>query len=63
MEVDKVMTKDAVCVLDQTLAVDALRQMQAHGRAISVLPVISDTGEVLGMIRNTDILAGGIFIS
>lgn len=63
MEAGKVMTKNAVCVSEQTLAVDALRQMQAREKVISVLPVISSTGEVLGMIRNTDILSAGIFVS
>lgn len=60
--VDNVMTKKAVCVMENTLAVDALKLMQKRDKILSVLPVINSSGEFLGMIRNNDIISAGIFI-
>lgn len=60
--VDEVMTARPVCVRENALAVDALRLMENRERQISVLPVINERSEAVGIIRNHDIIRQNIFI-
>ena len=47
-------------VLHGSLAIEALRIMENRPRPISVLPVVNDAGNALGMIRIHDLIASGI---
>lgn len=54
------MTKDPVVVTPQTLAYDALQLMEKRESQISVLPVVSQNHESIGLIRLHDIVRSGL---
>ncbi len=58
--VDNVMTCTPVTVTPQVLAFEALRIMEKREKQLSVLPVVSDCGISVGMIRLHDIISLGI---
>jgi arabinose-5-phosphate isomerase len=56
----EMMTRSPVTVTAATMAYDALRLMEDRQRQIAVLPVVSDDGHAVGMLRLHDIVRSGI---
>lgn len=54
------MTRDPVVARPELLAYDALRLMEDRPRQISVLPVVTDEGLAVGLIRVHDIVRSGL---
>jgi arabinose-5-phosphate isomerase len=54
------MTKSPVTIGPDQLAYDALRVMEDRESQISVLPVVDDTGGVIGLLRVHDVIGRGI---
>lgn len=59
--VNEIMTREAVFVNQDLLAVEALKIMEQGEKQISVLPVVDNQELVVGMISNHDIIKLGIF--
>jgi arabinose-5-phosphate isomerase len=53
---DAIMTPSPITILDQALAYDALRLMEERESQISVLPVIDQHGNALGLLRIHDLV-------
>lgn len=62
LSVNDVMTKNPFFTYEDTLAVDALKIMENREKQLSVLPVLNAKEEVIGLVRNHDIIKLGIFI-
>ena len=58
MRIGEVMTRDCVTVTAQMLAAEAVNLMQQ--RAISALPVVDDTGRLVGALNMHDLLRAGV---
>ena len=58
MRIGEVMTRDCVTVAAQMLAAEAVNLMQQ--RAISALPVVDDTGRLVGALNMHDLLRAGV---
>ena len=58
MRIGEVMTRDCVTVAAQMLAAEAVNLMQQ--RAISALPVVDDTGRLIGALNMHDLLRAGV---
>ena len=58
MRIGEVMTRDCVTVPAQMLAAEAVNLMQQ--RAISALPVVDDTGRLIGALNMHDLLRAGV---
>lgn len=58
--VDYVMTKTPITILPNILAYEALRIMEKREKKLSVLPVVNEIGESIGMLRLHDIISLGI---
>ena len=56
--IDEVMTRDCVTVAPQMLAAEAVNLMQQ--RAINALPVVDDTGRLVGALNMHDLLRAGV---
>ena len=55
------MTRDPITVLGSALAIEALEQMERNRRkAIGVLPVLDERGEVAGLLRLHDLVQAGL---
>jgi len=55
------MTRDPITVTGSTLAIEALEQMERNRRkAIGVLPVVQESGEVEGLLRLHDLVQAGL---
>ena len=58
------MTKDPIKVNGNILAVTAIEHMEKNRRkAISVLPVVNETNEFLGLLRLHDLIQAGLATS
>jgi CBS domain-containing protein len=53
----EVMTNDPSTIDGDALAVDALRVMETDVRQLSVLPVLSKNGKLVGILRIHDLLS------
>jgi arabinose-5-phosphate isomerase len=60
LSASEMMTKQPVTVTADLLAFDALRVMEERSSQISVLPVIDDHGNAIGLLRLHDIVKSGI---
>lgn len=60
LSADQMMTRSPITVTSQMLAFDALRQMEERPSQISVLPVVDDVGNCIGMLRLHDIVKAGL---
>ena len=58
-KVDELMTKDPIALTLKTLAFEALKKMETPERQISVVPVLSDEGNFLGVLRLHDLFKAG----
>ena len=58
MRIGEVMTRDCTTVAPETLAAEAVNLMQQ--RAISALPVVDDTGRLVGALNMHDLLRAGV---
>jgi arabinose-5-phosphate isomerase len=55
------MTADPITVNEAVLAVDALKQMEHNRRKpIAVLPVVTDQGQLQGLLRLHDLVQAGL---
>ena len=55
------MTADPITVNEDMLAVDALKQMETNRRKpIAVLPVVTDQGQLQGLLRLHDLVQAGL---
>lgn len=57
---EMMMTRQPVCAAPESLAYDALKLMEDGPRQISVLPVTTETGECVGLLRLHDIVKNGL---
>ncbi len=57
---EKMMTRRPVCAAPKQMAYDALQLMENRPRQISVLPVTTETGECVGILRLHDIVRSGL---
>ncbi len=58
--VEHVMTKNPITVSPEALAIEALQLMECREKQLSVLPVVDNDGNVLGLLRLHDVLGYGI---
>jgi arabinose-5-phosphate isomerase len=56
----EMMTRGPVTVTAATMAIDALRLMEDRPRQIAVLPVVSNDGRAVGMLRLHEIVRSGV---
>lgn len=55
------MTADPITITDDTLAIEALQQMERNRRkAIAVLPVVAEDSRMLGLLRLHDLVQAGL---
>jgi arabinose-5-phosphate isomerase len=60
-EVGRLMNTQPLTIAAEKLAVEALKVMEKHQpRPITVLPVINDSRQVIGIIHLTDLLRKGV---
>ena len=58
------MTADPITVAEQTLAIHAMERMERNRRkAIGVLPVVTEEGRMLGLLRLHDLVQAGLTTS
>jgi arabinose-5-phosphate isomerase len=57
---EQMMTRDPITASPQTLAFDALRLMENRPSQISVLPVIDEAGNGVGLLRIHDVVRSGL---
>ena len=57
-----IMTRDPITVGPETMAIEALRLMEARESQISVLPVVDNEGQVIGILRIHDLIDTGLKI-
>ncbi|MEP6924806.1 MAG: KpsF/GutQ family sugar-phosphate isomerase [Pyrinomonadaceae bacterium] len=57
---EMMMTRQPVCASPDTLAYDALKLMENRPHQISVLPVTTETGKCVGLLRLHDIVKNGL---
>lgn len=57
---EMMMTRQPVCAAPEQMAYDALQLMENRPRQISVLPVTTETGECVGILRLHDIVRSGL---
>ncbi len=60
LSAEQMMTRSPITVTSQMLAFDALRQMEERPSQISVLPVVDEAGNCIGMLRLHDIVKAGL---
>jgi arabinose-5-phosphate isomerase len=60
LSADTMMTASPVTVGAETLAYEALRTMEDRPSQISVLPVVDETGALVGMLRLHDLVRAGL---
>lgn len=59
VKIGQVMTRSAITITQERLAAEALEIMQEH--EVTVLPIVDESGRVLGMIHLHDLLGKGKF--
>jgi CBS domain-containing protein len=60
MKIADIMNPSPEVVLSTDRAADALETMRSRNKPTAVLPVLSPTGRILGMVHLHDLVAAGI---
>lgn len=61
-QVKEIMTHNPISACEGMLAVDALRIMENRNKPFTILPILSESQTIVGIVRMHDILQRGIFV-